>query len=327
MLGASISDIEGHSELFSSLISSCGIKCREVSKTWRAAFDSGVESIGITHPDDVSFIGKFGNLRSTKLKCSEAAVQSILEHIQHPLRLTSLSFEVAFAGSPAVGHLDLNGVAARFSSLTSLNLSRTYLSSQDIKALASLEKLTSLSIPGKYHSRRRIYPFWRPALQHPQDLWQLRRLTSLVVASNGDVSSATVSGITNLAALRSLALYRALDLQNLAGIEDLVQLTQLILCECKNTSMSGVSKLTNLEVLDLSRCGPLSLDLFSTLQKLKRLDISFSHISRHVYFGMSFILEKLEVIVLDEGFHESVIDSIKDMIPASARIEMLPSEA
>ena len=211
-----------------------------------------------------------------------------------------------------------NSTAASFApigqlaKLQSLHISGTVLSASDLKTIASLPELRSLSLPGCQISsitgleqaKKLTYldlhnnpirdisilagmPKLESLYLQQNALVDLSALKSLSQLHTLDVSNNSVSTLAPLAelfALRQLNVSNN-DLMTLSGLEKLTGLVSLRASHNNLTDLAPLAALTQLQLLDVSNNTLLNLDPVAAMTKLEELDFSYNEVSVLPAFG------------------------------------------
>ena len=190
--------------------------------------------------------------------------------------------------------------------LQSLHISGTILSAEDLRVIASIPELRSLSLPGCQistitgleNAKKLTYLDLHnnpirdisviAGMQHLQTLYlqqnalvDLTALKSLSQLHTLDVSS---NSITTLAPLADLYALRQLNvsgngLMTLAGMEKLTGLTHLRASNNNLTDLQPLVALVNLQLLDVASNTLLNIDPIAAMTKLEELDFSYNEVS------------------------------------------------
>ena len=194
----------------------------------------------------------------------------------------------------------------QLSKLQTLQITGTVLGSADLKMIASLPELRSLSLPGCQIStisslagaKKLTYlDLSNNPIRDISVISGMQRLQTLYLQQNAIVNLDALKGlkqlqtldvshnsISSLAPLSDLFALRYLnissnDLMTLAGIENLTGLTHLLASQNNMTDILPLSLLTQLQVLDISNNTVLNIDPVGAMLKLEELDFSHNEVS------------------------------------------------
>ena len=209
---------------------------------------------------------------------------------------------------------------AQLSNLHTLYLSGAVLSSNDLKLIAALPELRSLSLPGcqlstitNLDSAKKLtyldlsknpirdisviagmtqlqtLDLHQNALVNLDPLKGLSQLQTLDVSQN---SVTTLAPLCELFALRQLNVSNN-QLMSLAGIEKLSGLTQLSASHNNLTDLQALEELTNLVNLDVSNNTLLNIDPVGTMLQLEELNFSYNEVEALPVFDKACALRSI----------------------------------
>ena len=194
----------------------------------------------------------------------------------------------------------------QLSKLQNLYISGTVLSADDLKLIASLPELRSLSLPSCQIStivnlagaRKLTYlDLNNNPIRDISVIAGMQQLQSLYLQQNALVDLTPLKGlsqlhtlnvsqnsISNIAPLGELYALRHLnvsnnDLMTLAGIEKLTGLTELLASHNNMTDLQPLVSLTNLIKLDVSNNTLLNIDPVACMLQLEELNFSYNEVS------------------------------------------------